>query len=429
MVAIPKIVLKAQTRMTLNDRFTVYGEQVQGRQQMQREDLETRRAEDSLRSSNNGAANSETAELSKKLSDLQRVIESQMYKKDRRGNFVPPSIASSVSPPRRKRYSPVPSRPLRHDGVVEVPIIPEYRQLTYETRGRRAGGYDVPEPRRARKELTYGDLITGQPSTSAASSFYHQSSHSVMYSDQDDNPRAKYYRNPAPYNNSSNNIANNSRFPNGRSPSLDRYQNGAFAPFRQRPHNNMKKSPYRQQPQWQTYKEPYRPEEERYRHPLMRDSESEQGEDDDDDDPIEHSGRYQRPMRYSPRPMVRSRLGFQKGRGWSSFNPVRGLRGFGNARRFRGKGSWKNFSGNQKMGGRFSGGPNYNAGFPRHNYVRGHSNPRGGRRGGGRGGYQKPIITKEQLDKELDEYKNRKGLGENMETIRFINDLKLEDTM
>lgn len=70
MVNIPKIVLKSQTRLTLNERFTQFGEAQKARIQMLKNDLQTRLVEESFK---NGQQDS--AELSKKLDRLARDIE------------------------------------------------------------------------------------------------------------------------------------------------------------------------------------------------------------------------------------------------------------------------------------------------------------------------------------------------------------------
>ncbi|XP_003741717.1 uncharacterized protein LOC100898208 [Galendromus occidentalis] len=140
MVNIPKIVLKSQTRLTLNERFTQFAEQQEARLQMLKNDLRTRLVEESYE---NGSHDS--AELSEKLDELTRDIDN------------PERRATLLS---KKKHRPKENR-RAHDpqGAREEPIVPAYRSLLYDSGERNDR---VRKQRRKDSRLvTYGDVLSG----------------------------------------------------------------------------------------------------------------------------------------------------------------------------------------------------------------------------------------------------------------------------
>jgi len=137
MVNIPKIVLKSQTRLTLNERFTQFGEAQKARIQMLKNDLQTRLVEESFK---NGQQDS--AELSKKLDRLARDIENPERHQ---------ALFSKKSRPKEEHRT-------REDTEIhEEPIVPEYRPLLYRSGRRNARSRNQ---RSSKRPVTYGDVLS-----------------------------------------------------------------------------------------------------------------------------------------------------------------------------------------------------------------------------------------------------------------------------
>ncbi|OQR72680.1 hypothetical protein BIW11_10229 [Tropilaelaps mercedesae] len=376
MVAIPKIVLKSQTRMTLNERFTQYSEQQHARVQMLKNDLHTRITEDAIR--RNGVT--DTAELSRKLDNLQRVIESQIRRK-----------SLSPQPSRRtSRHSPESHRPVNYgrynEGYGESMIVPEYRALLYHGMSGCSGGpssggasgsswhsYGTQGARKSRYDLTYGDVIQGgnrDYSTPSTSLYADALDHRAPISRRVDfrNNVKREYRDYWPNTRSRGNFrgsyggARGGYGPKPRRPSSPRTyaDEGGKGGTR----NGAKR---------------------KYDNPLMRNSSDSEIENNEEDDWLDQD--HFEKKRYGgikSRLGIRSRLLF-KGGGPGYGGPL----GYGNGlpKRSRGGSRGRGFS---RAGGVVRNG------------------------GGGKASRSKsqgrPVITKEDLDKELDDYHRKKGI-------------------
>ncbi|XP_022664573.1 RNA-binding protein FUS-like isoform X2 [Varroa destructor] len=376
---------------------------------MLRNDLHTRITEDAIR--RNGGA--DTAELSRKLDNLQRVIESQIRRK-----------SPSPQPPRRSnRYSPEPHRMAPtygrcSEGYGESMIVPDYRALLYHggsggsgggsNGGRSGSGSSWREysggaqgGRKSRYDLTYGDVIQGghrDYDAPSSSSLYADTLDRVPVTrrlDSHTNPKREYrdywpstrprgdYRG---YSGRHGGYGGRSRA--GTSPRTYADQRG-----RSGARDNSKR---------------------KYDNPLMRDSSGSENDNNDDDDEWVDQDVFKKRQSGG----IKSRLGVRSRPPFKNSGGGYNFAGFGNLFVKRARGGGRGGRGFNRGGGGGAGPGGTNRPQRSRSFTRPMTRNSGGGAVARSRSQGRPAITKEDLDKELDEYHRKKGLTDEATTMQ-----------